>query len=308
MTLGTRLDTVPPVTESDSVRQLATSSSTGRPEASPRRRRPVSLPLLLALAALTVTVAPAAALAEEAPVRTGGGPAPAPAARPAQIAKDDALSDSVAMGRFLDQLMLAESGGRDEARNPRSTAVGPYQFIESTFLSVARRHFPAETGALTGPQILQLRTNRPFARKAAEAYTRDNAAHLAAAGHETTFANLRLAFLVGPGGAARVLAAQPATRVASVLGTGVVIANPFMAGMTTAGLVDWAERNLASAELSKLQVAADPSRAGAAPRQKPAIAVRCSRGLVSCRRWVALATQRLHNKIAVRGRTRAARR
>jgi len=38
---------------------------------------------------------------------------------------------------FLDRLMLAESSGQLDARNPRSTALGPFQFIESTFLEVA---------------------------------------------------------------------------------------------------------------------------------------------------------------------------
>ena len=227
-----------------------------------------------------------------------------PAAAIAQPATGTGLTDAAAMARFLDRLMLAESGGRDDAKNPRSTALGPFQFIESTFLEVVRRHLAFETVGLTPGQILLKRTDRAFSRLAAEAYTRDNAATLAAAGLETTFANLRLAFLAGSGGAIRVLKADPATLAITALGANVVQANPFMAGMTTADLAAWSARNLSASDLAKSQATPSPASDGsprvagilpAAARQrpvKPAITVNCDRGLASCRRWIALATRR----------------
>lgn len=210
----------------------------------------------------------------------------------------DRVDDAAALGRFLDRLMLAESGGRDDARNPRSTAVGPFQFIESTFLDVARRHFQAETSVLEPATVLQLRANRAFARRAAEAFTRDNAAHLAAAGLAPTFANLRLAFLVGPGGAVRILKAEPRTPAITILGSLVVQANPFMAGMSAADLAQWSARNLAASDLGAARLATDPGQFGpvAQKRPKPVISVRCNQALASCRRWVALATQRLEKR------------
>lgn len=210
----------------------------------------------------------------------------------------DRVDDAAALGRFLDRLMLAESGGRDDARNPRSTAVGPFQFIESTFLDVTRRHFQAETSALETAALLQMRTNRAFARRAAEAFTRDNAVHLAAAGLAPTFANLRLAFLVGPGGAVRILKAEPRTPAIAILGSQVVQANPFMAGMTVADLARWSARNLAAGDLGAARLATDPAQFGAAPqkRPRPTINVRCNQALASCRRWVTLATQRLEKR------------
>ena len=225
-----------------------------------------------------------------------------------EVAKDkaqgsDAVSDAAAMALFLDRLMIAESGGRDEARNPRSTAVGPFQFIESTFLSVARRHFAAETGELSTAEILKLRTSRTFARKAAEAFTRDNAAHLAAAGLEASFVNLRLAHLVGPGGAVRVLKAPPSAAAASLLGGTVARANPFLANLTAGSLVQWSARNLAASDLGGKSIAADPRRiARSDPRPpQPEIQARCNRSLASCRRWVALAKKRLARKARVAG-------
>jgi hypothetical protein len=69
--------------------------------------------------------------------------------------------------------VLAESGVDDQDRNSRSTALGAFQFIAPTFLSVARRHFAGQTAKLSPSEILRLRTNRAFARRAAEAYTKD---------------------------------------------------------------------------------------------------------------------------------------
>ena len=221
------------------------------------------------------------------------------------------ISQGADLGRFLDLLMLAESGGRDNARNPRSTALGPFQFIESTFLEVTRRHFAAENATLPPQQLLQLRTNRGFARRAAEAFTRDNAAFLEASGVTPTYANLRLAFLVGPAGAVRVLKADPKTLVIAVLGAQVVQANPFMAGMSAADLARWSHRNLSGADLATARLATDPTGTGEAPkakRAKPALLIRCNQALASCRRWVVLANQRLERRIIANAKPKNVRR
>ena len=49
---------------------------------------------------------------------------------------------------FLDRLMGAESAGRSHAKNPRSSALGPFQFINSTFLAVMRRAVPRLCAAM----------------------------------------------------------------------------------------------------------------------------------------------------------------
>ena len=135
------------------------------------------------------------------------------------------------LATFLDRLMLAESSGRDTAANPLSTALGPFQFIKSTFLDIARRHFPQYYADLSDEQVLALRTTRHFARAAAAAYTLENAAHLKGEGHEPSWPHLRLAFLLGPVGASRVLQAAPDTPLSQVLGASVLQANPFMNGI-----------------------------------------------------------------------------
>ena len=73
---------------------------------------------------------------------------------------------------FLTRLMAAESGGRLKAKNPRSSALGPFQFIKSTFLHMARRHFLAEIAGLTEEEILELRTDPELSRRAAVVFCR----------------------------------------------------------------------------------------------------------------------------------------
>lgn len=187
---------------------------------------------------------------------------------------------------FLDRLMMAESGGQDAARNPRSTAVGPFQFIEQAFLDVVRRHFAEETMSLSTMALLKLREDRPFARRAAEAYTKDNAAHLAREGLPTSFNNLRLAYLAGATGAVRLLRAPPQTKVSTLLSSAAISANPFMAQMSAEELIAKCARDLNVDPSSRAGIAASNSTASGVDR--PKIEIKCNQKLPSCRRWVAL--------------------
>jgi hypothetical protein len=202
-----------------------------------------------------------------------------------------AAADRSAFDMFLDRLMRAESGGRDTAANPRSTALGPYQFIKSTFLDLARRHFGVEVQELSEEEILRLRTDRTFARRCAETYSRENLTFLAEQGLEPTFGHLRLAFLLGPFAAARVLQAAPATPVTEVLGPAVVRANPFMARMSTSNLIAKTARDVgetASEVAAHVRVAAAQPAPVVSPRPvSRALSARhaCNPKLASCRKF-----------------------
>lgn len=171
-----------------------------------------------------------------------------------------------AMDSFLDRLMLAESGGRDHIRNPRSTAYGPFQFLDQTFLELVRRHFQAETAALTPAQILALRADREFSRRVAAAFTEENARILAANGLAASWPNLRLAFFAGPAGAVRVLKGPAEASVLAVLGPAVIRANPFLSRMTAADLAAWSAHTIAGRRGVPL-----PSRIAAASPPPPVV-------------------------------------
>ena len=191
---------------------------------------------------------------------------------------------------FLDRLMRAESGGRRFARNRASSALGPFQFLGTTFLDVVRRNFPALASGKTDVEILALRTDFQVSRDAALVYTRENAAALAAKGKETTAGNLRLAFFAGANGALRVLEAEPDALVSTLLSPAAIAANRFLRNMTASQLLARASREAEGQGAAAVATGALPKPCGAPP---PKIAVRCNLGLASCRHWLALAERRL---------------
>ncbi|MFA5949453.1 MAG: hypothetical protein WC807_04150 [Hyphomicrobium sp.] len=211
---------------------------------------------------------------------------------PAAPTGQNLAAEASALEDFLDKLMRAESGGALNARNPRSTAVGPFQFIESTFQDLVARHFASETEKLAPPAVLALRTDLAFSRRAAAIYTRENAGLLIGNGFEASFRNLRLAFLVGAGGAVRILEAQAGEKVSNLLGAAVVRANPFMARMTAADLLERCAREADGREA----IAGLPADGQGSRQQRPKIKVKCNLALASCRRWLALSTARLQSK------------
>jgi hypothetical protein len=204
---------------------------------------------------------------------------------------------------FLNRLMAAESDGRNDAKNPRSTALGPFQFIKSTFLEVTRRHFLAEIAGLTETEILALRTNPDFSRRAAAVYCKEIVRYLKGQGLEPTFAHLRLAYLLGPADAARIMQAQEDTPVALLLSPEIIIANPFLTGMRVADLIAKSER-----DLMRDTNDFDPRQAnGSSSRPSPQAArPPCNPKLASCRKYVALAIARSNRAQARRTQGAAA--
>lgn len=198
---------------------------------------------------------------------------------------------------FLDRLMHAESNGRDLAANPRSTALGPFQFIKATFIDVARRHFK-EVTPLSDEQVLALRTDRDYARRAAAIYSMENLAYLSGKGLKPSLGDLRLAYLVGPTAAARLMQAHPATPARDVLGASAVKANPFMARMSASQLIARSARDVGEHNRTSVAVAPRPRtrpaasdsspRAVSRPGANDAIVVACNQKLASCQRWIAM--------------------
>jgi hypothetical protein len=76
-----------------------------------------------------------------------------------------------------------------------------------------------------------------FSRRAAAAYVSDLKSALKERGLPVTAANVRLAFLVGPFAAVRVLRTRPNQPLRRVLSADAISANPFMSGATVAMLV-----------------------------------------------------------------------
>jgi hypothetical protein len=134
-------------------------------------------------------------------------------------------------GAMATQVRL-ESNGDDNARNPRSSATGRHQFIDSTWLDFARENPQHFQGATTPQEILSRRTDGALQDQAAQWYAQRNAPVLQAAGQPVNDTTLALAHRFGPQGATQVLGASPETPIAQVVGEAVMRANPDLAGRT----------------------------------------------------------------------------
>ncbi len=214
---------------------------------------------------------------------------PAGAKKPIGQRKAELQSQNADFELFLDRLMMAESDGRDYLKNRRSSALGPYQFIKGTFLYVTRRHFQERIAGLNTAQILALRTDREFSRKVVAQYTHELATHLARNGIATTYGHLRLAYLLGPSGATRVLKAKPAMLVRRLISRAAVVANPFLSAMTAQQIIERANRDISMDRSKQLAVRLQQKRKS----KRSGIRVRCNLARPSCRRWLALRKRKL---------------
>lgn len=152
-----------------------------------------------------------------------------------------------------DSIINAESNGDPTAQNPNSSAAGPGQFINSTWLSTVKQHAPEVAQGLSDDQILALKNdpqlaaqpqNVALAKQMTAGYAADNQAYLAKQGLPVTPATTYLAHFAGPQGAAKVLQADPNASASDILGPAVVAANPFLKGMTAQGVQAWAAKKM----------------------------------------------------------------
>ncbi|MGE0056234.1 MAG: hypothetical protein AB7S74_18725 [Hyphomicrobium sp.] len=164
---------------------------------------------------------------------------------------------------LIDSIIGAESGGNPNAKNPNSSATGLGQFIASTWLDTLSRERPDLVAGKSRDEILALRNDPDLSRQMTEAYAAQNGKIISNAGFEANPGNTYLAHFAGPQGAVKVLSADPNAPVEAVLGPQAVAANPFLKGMTAAGLQAWAAKKMGAAP--QLAMATNTPASPAAP-------------------------------------------
>lgn len=152
--------------------------------------------------------------------------------------------------QVVDRIVGVESGGKATAKNSRSSALGPGQFIDATWLSLIKETKPELAAGRSDAELLDLRTDPKLSRQMVDAYAQKNAAYLQSQGIQATPGNIYLAHFLGPDSAAKVLKADPDVPVAELVGREAVRANPSILGGKTAGTVAaWAADKMGGAEM-----------------------------------------------------------
>lgn len=135
---------------------------------------------------------------------------------------------------YFAAIRSAESGGNDNAANPKSSARGRYQFIESTWNRLVEKYPGAglTKGGRFDPQQQE---------RAIRLFTAENEASLRSAGVPVTNGSLYAAHFLGADGASDVLRAADGAALEGVLPSEVIKANPFLKGMTVGRFKAWAD-------------------------------------------------------------------
>ncbi len=189
-----------------------------------RRRLGLSQPIPISTTPITPSIeaVPAGSVVSGsgAPIRTGTGGFVVSGETPTTPSQDLSIGDAItsaaaATGVSAQTLAIfgqIESNLGKLVENKKSTARGPFQFIESTWLSMLQKHgkkYGYDPSTMTRQEQLNLRyNNRASALMAAE-YTKENAATLKInPADPASVDELYLAHFLGPEGARRVLSGQ----------------------------------------------------------------------------------------------------
>ncbi|HEU5017744.1 MAG TPA: lytic transglycosylase domain-containing protein [Pseudolabrys sp.] len=177
------------------------------------------------------------------------------------------LTGKAAVDSVVARILAAESSGALDAKAKRSSAAGPAQFIDATWLELIRAYRPDLAKSRSREQLLDLRGNARLARAIAAHFAERNAALLARRGLPVTAGTLYLAHFAGAAGAAALLSAPDDADAASVMAkadsTGktsrdeLVRANPFLDTFTVADIRRWADRKMDGPRLVLTDLRAD---------------------------------------------------
>jgi len=168
--------------------------------------------------------------------------------------KRDELTGRAAINAVVERIIGVESNGDPTAKNNRSSATGPGQFLNETWLDLIQAYRPDLTRGRSESETLELRREPKLAREITTRFVERNAAMLRQRGLPATAGTVYLAHFAGGAGAVAILSApenaDAALVMASADATGrskreqIIKANPFLEHFTVADLKIWADRKM----------------------------------------------------------------
>jgi hypothetical protein len=127
---------------------------------------------------------------------------------------------------------LEAPSNNPNARNPNSSATGPDQFIEGTWLDLVKRNNLSWAKGKTEAQILSLRTDPDKSSEVEQLFRAENAEYLSKRGIQPNNTALYAAHHFGAKGALPFLRAAGNEPVENLLSQGTLEANPYLRGKT----------------------------------------------------------------------------
>jgi hypothetical protein len=166
----------------------------------------------------------------------------------------DELTGRAAINAVVERIIGVESNGDPTAKNDRSSATGPGQFLKGTWLDLIRAYRPDLTRGRSESEILELRRETKLAREITARFVERNATMMRQRRLPVTAGTVYLAHFAGGAGAVAILSApenaDAALVMASADATGrskreqIIKANPFLEHFTVTDLKIWADRKM----------------------------------------------------------------
>jgi hypothetical protein len=134
--------------------------------------------------------------------------------------------------------------GEGTGKNPLSSARGPYQFVDGTFVDQFRKNYPDRAKGMSKSQIISLKHGPEGAKISSEMGPRfiaDNAKIIQRGGHTPDAGNVYLAHFLGADTAVKVLNANPSAPISRYVSQDAIDANPpLQKNPTVGGTINWA--------------------------------------------------------------------
>lgn len=154
----------------------------------------------------------------------------------------------LADGSLVGKIIGAESSYDPKSKNPRSSAAGLGQFIDSTWIQYLDETQPGLVDRIGKDAALKLKEDPDLSTDAVDWYQGKNTGVLKSAGFEPSEGNLYLAHFLGGQGATNILGADPNTPAVDILGEKVVNANPFLRNMKAGDVINWSSQKMGGSQ------------------------------------------------------------